>query len=104
MSFFELYRSNIPLFVPSAKLLMQWIQARALRHGDPSPHATAWGSKPAVLWVDVGDLAGSRRDVGVRLLHWQDHGVMWERVYGTPERRYNESSEPDSPNDNRSLG
>ena len=58
MSFFEFYRMNIPIFVPTAELLTEWVFT---------------------------------------------HGVMWERIYGAPERLYNVSSEPDSPNDNRSL-
>ena len=60
MFFFELYRMNLPLFVPSLKLLSTWAR---------------------------------------------EHGVMWERVYGTPERQPHTESdaEPGNPNTNASL-
>ena len=60
MSFFEMYRLNLPLFAPSLRLLCEWV-----RH----------------------------------------HGVMWERVYGTPERVPHTAldAEPGNPNTNASL-
>ena len=62
ISFFEYYRRNIPMFVPSLSLLVRWTQ---------------------------------------------DHGIMWERIYGQPQRESHasmasEAYDPNS-NDNRSL-
>ena len=57
ISFFELYRANIPIFIPSCELLTRWTL---------------------------------------------EHGIMWERVYGTPPRLVH-SDEPDAPHTNESL-
>jgi hypothetical protein len=62
MSFFELYRLSIPLFVPSIKLLSTWVRK---------------------------------------------YGLMWERIYGLPERvphsAMHQSKPMGSPNSNESL-
>ena len=57
ISFFELYRANIPIFIPSCELLARWTL---------------------------------------------EHGIMWERIYGTPPRLVH-SDEPDAPYTNESL-
>ena len=68
MSFFELYRANIPIFAPSHKLLCQWQRQHGLTwervYGDPPRLSKSWewpydpnsnASEDACAWLAFSD-------------------------------------------------
>jgi hypothetical protein len=58
ISFFEIYRTGMPIFAPSLRLLCEWVR---------------------------------------------EHGIMWERIYGTPTPMRGAASSPHAPSDPMAL-